>query len=83
MLLAGVIWIILMTVICYVGIEVSANFQKALLGIELVMLLVLSVTALVKVGTGHAPPGSPDAEPLLAQPVPHLQLQRVRQRRSS
>src|SRR6266702_4451318 len=56
-LLAGVIWIVLMTVICYVGIEVSANFQKILLGIELTMLVVLSVTALVKVGTGHAPAG--------------------------
>src|SRR6266446_6632696 len=56
-LLAGIIWIVVMTYICYRGIEVSANFQKALLGIELVMLLVLSVTALVKVGTGSAPPG--------------------------
>jgi len=56
-LLVGVIWIVVMTYICYRGIEVSANFQKALLGIELVMLLVLSVTALVKVGTGHAPAG--------------------------
>jgi amino acid transporter len=56
-LLAGIIWIILMTIICYVGIEVSANFQKILLGIELTMLLVLSVVALVKVGSGHAPPG--------------------------
>ena len=46
-----------MTVICYVGIEVSANFQKALLGIELTMLLVLSVWALVKVGNGSAPVG--------------------------
>ena len=55
MLLVGVIWIVVMTYICYRGIEVSANFQKALLGIELVMLLVLSVMALVKVGTGHAP----------------------------
>ena len=35
-LLAGVIWIILMTAICYVGIEVSANFQKLLLGIEII-----------------------------------------------
>ena len=41
-LLGGIIWIILMTAICYVGIEVSANFQKILLGIELTMLLVLS-----------------------------------------
>src|SRR5437588_8586488 len=56
-LLVGVLWIVVMTYICYRGIEVSANFQKALLGIELVMLAVLSVTALVKVGTGHAPPG--------------------------
>jgi amino acid transporter len=56
-LLAGVVWIILMTIICYVGIEVSANFQKLLLTIELVMLVVLSVVALVKVGGGHAPPG--------------------------
>jgi amino acid transporter len=56
-LLAGIIWIILMTAICYVGIEVSANFQKILLGIELTMLLALSVVALIKVGSGHAPPG--------------------------
>ena len=56
-LLAGVISIILMTAICYVGIEVSANFQKLLLGIELTMLLVLSVVALVKVGSGTAPAG--------------------------
>ncbi len=38
-LLGGIIWIILMTAICYVGIEVSANFQKVLLGIELTMLV--------------------------------------------
>src|SRR5215467_14071156 len=56
-LLGGVIWIVLMTAICYVGIEVSANFQKVLLSIELIMLTVLSVTALVKVGNGTAPAG--------------------------
>src|SRR5580658_6193021 len=32
-LLVGVIWIILMTYICYRGIEVSAMLQKALLGV--------------------------------------------------
>src|SRR5215831_14538823 len=53
-LLAGVTWIVLMTIICYIGIEVSANFQKVLLTIELIMLAVLSVTALVKVGNGTA-----------------------------
>jgi amino acid transporter len=53
-LLVGVLWIVLMTVICYIGIEVSANFQKILLGIEIVMLLVLSITALTKVyGSNH------------------------------
>jgi amino acid transporter len=46
-----------MTYICYRGIEVSANFQKILLGIELTMLAVLSITALVKVGSGTAPAG--------------------------
>src|SRR5947199_9010234 len=48
-LLGGIIWIVLMTAICYAGIEVSANFQTALLGIELTMLLVLPVAVLVRV----------------------------------
>ena len=56
-LLVGVAWIVAMTWICYVGIEVSANFQKALLGIELTMLVVLSVWALIRVGNGSAPVG--------------------------
>ena len=56
-LLVGVIWIVLMTWICYVGIEISANFQKVLLGIELTMLLVLSIVARGKVGNGTAPVG--------------------------
>ena len=56
-LLVGVLWIVAMTAICYVGIEISANFQKILLGIELTMLLLLSVVALVKVANGTAPPG--------------------------
>jgi amino acid transporter len=54
-LLTGVGWIVFMTAICYVGIEVSANFQKALLSIEVTMLLVLSVVALIRVGDGHHP----------------------------
>jgi amino acid transporter len=56
-LLVGIAWIIFMTCICYIGIEVSANFQKALLGIELTMLTVLSVWALIRVGNGSAPAG--------------------------
>jgi amino acid transporter len=55
---AGVVWIALMTWICYRGIEVSARMQYALLGIELLVLLAFSVVALVKVGIGDAPEGS-------------------------
>ena len=51
---AGVIWIIVMTYICYRGIEVSARIQYALLGIELVVLMAFSVVALYKVYAGKA-----------------------------
>ena len=52
---AGVIWIVLMGLICYVGIEASARTQWGLLGAEIVILVLFSVVALVKVWTGHAP----------------------------
>ena len=51
---AGVIWIIVMTYICYRGIEVSARIQYGLLGIELVVLVVFSIVALFKVYTHQA-----------------------------
>lgn len=51
---AGVIWIIVMTYICYRGIEVSARIQYGLLGIELVVLVVFSAVALFKVYTHQA-----------------------------
>ena len=50
---AGVIWIVIMTYICYRGIEVSARMQYGLLGVELVLLLAFAVIALVKVWTGN------------------------------
>ena len=56
-LLVGVLWIVLMTYICFVGVELSARLQRVLLTIELIMLLVFAVVALVKVGTGNAPAG--------------------------
>ena len=55
---AGVIWIIIMTYICYRGIEVSARMQYGLLGIEVIVLIVFSVIALVKVYGGTATPDS-------------------------
>ncbi len=50
----GVGWIVLMTWICYIGIEISARIQYALLGIELGVLALFSVVALVRVYTGNA-----------------------------
>jgi amino acid transporter len=55
---AGVAWIIVMAFICYIGIEISARIQYGLLGIELIMLGVFSVTALAKVYGGSAPHGA-------------------------
>ena len=52
-LLVGCLWIVLMTYICYVGIELSAKLQQVLLTIELAVLLVFCVVALVKVGTDN------------------------------
>jgi len=49
----GVIWIVVMTLICYIGIELSANTQVALLGAELVILTIFSVVALAKLYAGH------------------------------
>ena len=52
---AGVIWIVLMSAICYVGIEASARTQWGLLGAEIVVIVLFSAVALIKVWTGHAP----------------------------
>ena len=55
--IAGVVWILLMGFICYVGIEASARTQYFLLGAEILILGVFSIVALAKVWTGH-PAGS-------------------------
>jgi amino acid transporter len=54
----GILWIALMTWICYRGIEISARLQYFLLGFEVVLLIVFGVMALVKVGTGNGEPYS-------------------------
>src|SRR6201992_2351173 len=38
-LLVGIGWIVLMTYICYVGVELSAKLQQVLLTVELIMLV--------------------------------------------
>jgi amino acid transporter len=57
-LLVGLIWLAVMTYICYRGIEVSAALQRVLLAVELVMLVVLAITALVRVYAGNHPVSS-------------------------
>ena len=49
LIVGAVLWIALMTWICYRGIELSARIQTALLGIELFTLALFAVVALIKV----------------------------------
>ena len=51
------LFIVVLTYVCYRGIEVSAKIQLVLLAIELVMMAVYALVAMVRVATGHAPPG--------------------------
>ncbi|RSS66747.1 amino acid permease [Streptomyces sp. WAC06614] len=48
---AGVAWIAVMTAVSYVGIEISAAVQRALLTIEVFVLFLFAVTAMVRVYT--------------------------------
>jgi amino acid transporter len=55
---AGVAFLIIMSVVTAIGIEVSARVQWFLLGFEYLMLVIFAVVALVKVYNGSAPAGS-------------------------
>ena len=55
---AGVLWIAIMTYICYRGIELSARLQYCLLSVELIVLVAFAVYALVKAYAGDAPDSS-------------------------
>jgi amino acid transporter len=57
-IVAAVIWIVLMTWICYRGIELSARIQQLLLTTEVFILGLFSVVALVKVYGSHPPSDS-------------------------
>ena len=56
----GVAWIVVMTAICYIGIELSARTQVVLLSFEIVTLALFAVVALVKVAAGTAAATSVD-----------------------
>jgi amino acid transporter len=51
----GVIFLVLMSVIVALGIELAAEIQWGLLGAEFVILVIFSVTALIKVYNGSLP----------------------------
>src|ERR1700684_218751 len=55
-IVAAVLWIAIMTWICYRGIELSARIQQFLLSAEVFILGLFAVVALVKVYGSH-PPG--------------------------
>jgi amino acid transporter len=57
--IASVVWIALMTWICWRGIELSARIQYFLLSMEIFTLALFSIVALVKVYTGN-PAGAVD-----------------------
>jgi amino acid transporter len=50
----GVAWIVVMTWICWVGIELSARLQQVLLTIEVITLTVFAIVALVDVYSAQA-----------------------------
>jgi amino acid transporter len=54
-IIAAVLWIMLMTWICYRGIELSARLQTALLGVEVAILGLFAVVAFAKVYGGSIP----------------------------
>jgi amino acid transporter len=54
----GCTWIIVLTYVCYRGIEISARLQLLLLAVEVVALSIFAVVAFVKVYAGDAPKGS-------------------------
>lgn len=56
--IAGLLWIALMTWICYKGIELSARLQYALLAVEVVVMILFAAFALFRVYTGTAEPYS-------------------------
>ncbi len=57
-IIAAVLWIAIMTWICYRGIELSARIQQVLLGAEVFILGLFAVVAFVKVYGSHPPAGS-------------------------
>ena len=54
-LLVGVLFIVLLTYVCFRGIELSARIQRILLSVEVIVLAVFAAVALIRVAVGKAP----------------------------
>jgi amino acid transporter len=57
-LLVGLLFIILMTYVCYRGIELSARIQTTILALEATMLVLFAAFALIKFAADKAPDGA-------------------------
>src|SRR5918997_938028 len=64
----GVVWIVVMTAITTIGIELSARTQVGLLGAELLTLGLFAIVALVRVYSGDALAGSEHPQPAWFSP---------------
>ena len=51
----GILWIVVMTWICYRGIELSARIQQILLTVEVLTLAAFAIVALIKVYANNPP----------------------------
>ncbi len=67
----GVVFLVLMSVVTAIGIEISARIQWFLLGFEYLMLVIFSVVALIKVYSSH-PAGS--IHPSISWFTPNMSL---------
>ena len=65
---AGVLFIAVLTWVCYRGIEISARVQLVLLAVELGVLALFAVVALARVYTGHAPAAAVHPSPAWLDP---------------
>ena len=72
----GVLWIVIMTAICYIGVELSAKTQWYLLAAEIITLAAFAVVALWKVYV-DSPPALGGSLAVLAEPLRDTEYERA------
>jgi amino acid transporter len=58
----AIVIIAAMTLICVLGTELSAHFQRFMIGAQVLAMLVFAAVAIIKVAAGDAPDGSVDPQ---------------------